>query len=270
MYNSKQLESNNPCTLVIDSGFSFTHVVPYFNDLKINYAIKRINIGGKLLTNYLKEVASYRQWNMLEETYLMNVIKERCCYTSLDYLRDLDITKMKGNLNTIQCEYVLPDYATNQTGYIKPKEPQTTPMQVEGEVKKVEEQILKMNNERIAVPELLFNPSDIGVNQAGIAETIVQSVESVHPDLHAALYNNIIVTGGNTKFANFKERLTFELRKLVPEEYEVNFTFPEDPISYAWQGGCKFAVNPNWHRYVVTKAEYLEKGHDLCLRKFFN
>ena len=27
----------------------------------------RLNVGGKLLTNYLKEVISYRQWNMMDE-----------------------------------------------------------------------------------------------------------------------------------------------------------------------------------------------------------
>lgn len=27
----------------------------------------RVNVGGKLLTNYLKEVVSYRQWNMMDE-----------------------------------------------------------------------------------------------------------------------------------------------------------------------------------------------------------
>lgn len=27
-----------------------------------------------------------RQWNVLEKTYLMNLIKERLCYVSLDFL----------------------------------------------------------------------------------------------------------------------------------------------------------------------------------------
>lgn len=27
----------------------------------------RLNVGGKLLTNYLKEIVSYRQWNMMDE-----------------------------------------------------------------------------------------------------------------------------------------------------------------------------------------------------------
>lgn len=27
--------------IVVDSGYSFTHVVPYFDDYKLNYGIKR-------------------------------------------------------------------------------------------------------------------------------------------------------------------------------------------------------------------------------------
>ena len=50
----------NPCSLVVDSGFSFTHAVPLFQGNPLNYAIKRVNVGGKLLTNLLKETVSYR------------------------------------------------------------------------------------------------------------------------------------------------------------------------------------------------------------------
>lgn len=37
--------------------------------------IHRINIGGKSLTNYLKELISYRHWNMMDETHIINIIK---------------------------------------------------------------------------------------------------------------------------------------------------------------------------------------------------
>lgn len=46
---------NETVQLVIDSGFSSTTVVPIFDNFPVYSAIKRIDIGGKLLTNYLKE-----------------------------------------------------------------------------------------------------------------------------------------------------------------------------------------------------------------------
>lgn len=45
--------------LVIDSGFSSTTIVPIFDNFPIYNSIKRIDIGGKLLTNYLKESVIY-------------------------------------------------------------------------------------------------------------------------------------------------------------------------------------------------------------------
>jgi len=48
------------CCLVVDCGYSFTHVAPYVQGERVKEAVKRIDLGGKLLTNYLKEVISYR------------------------------------------------------------------------------------------------------------------------------------------------------------------------------------------------------------------
>lgn len=46
--------------VVLDAGFSFTHAVPVFNGQVQLAGVKRLNLGGKALTNYLKELVSYR------------------------------------------------------------------------------------------------------------------------------------------------------------------------------------------------------------------
>ena len=50
----------------------------------------RLDVGGKLLTNQMKELVSFRQWNMMDETYIMNEVKEACCYVSLNFAQDLE------------------------------------------------------------------------------------------------------------------------------------------------------------------------------------
>ena len=48
-----------------------------------------------------------------------------------------------------------------------------------------------MNNERFAVPELLFQPSDVGIQEMGIPEAILNSVNSLSQGcvfLHVILY----------------------------------------------------------------------------------
>jgi Actin len=48
------------CGVVVDAGFSFTHVLPVFDGRLVTAGVRRINLGGKALTNYLKELVSYR------------------------------------------------------------------------------------------------------------------------------------------------------------------------------------------------------------------
>lgn len=81
------------CTLIIDSGYSFTHIIPFLKGKPIVKGIRRIDVGGKLLTNHLKEVVSFRHYDMMEETYIMNDIKEKCCFVSQDFYKDLDICR---------------------------------------------------------------------------------------------------------------------------------------------------------------------------------
>ena len=49
-----------------------------------------MDIGGKLLTNYLKEQLSYRQFDLMSENYIVNSVKEECCFVTLDYERDME------------------------------------------------------------------------------------------------------------------------------------------------------------------------------------
>ena len=67
-WNLLQYSSSNPqsnigksqSALIVDSGFSFSHILPIVDRKLLSESIKRINIGGKLLTNYLREIISYR------------------------------------------------------------------------------------------------------------------------------------------------------------------------------------------------------------------
>jgi len=266
-YQTNNPITDNPCAIVVDSGYSFTHIVPFFDSTKMTYTIKRINVGGKLLTNYLKEIISYRQWNMMHETYLMNHVKERLCYVPMDYLADLKTCNSRAN--SIAREYVLPDMVSNKLGYVKGIDtvPPLPPLYTGS---RSEEQILKMNNERL-IPEVLFRPADIGINQAGIAEVIVQAVNETPKDLHGLMYSNIVLMGGCTLFPGFVPRLEAELRSLVPIEFDINIHFPKDPVLSAWRGGNKFTQRSDYNDFIVTRTQFLEQGPSgflLCKRRF--
>ena len=60
-------------------------MIPYWRGQKIKQAIMRIDVGGKLLTNYLKELVSYRQLNLMDEYLVCHKMKELGCYCTLDF-----------------------------------------------------------------------------------------------------------------------------------------------------------------------------------------
>jgi actin-related protein 6 len=78
-----------------------------------------------------------------------------------------------------------------------------------------------MNNERFAVPELLFHPSDIGIQQMGISEAIVHVIEQFPSEVQSHLYKNILLIGGSCSLLNFKERVEKDVRTMAPAECEV-------------------------------------------------
>ena len=207
--------------------------------------IRRVNLGGKALTNYLKEMVSYRQWNMMDEYVLMDDVKEKLCCAAGSAADELKRAKVRGVSNEVNREYVLPDGVHVLRGYVKEgpaRDPDAESSDDDdddddggGKRRKKKrgggekrrkgaagagfvEQCLGMGNERFMVPEALFHPADIGLNQAGVAEVVTQAVGSVASDLRAMMHANVIVAGGCASFPGFKERFEAELRPLVPTE----------------------------------------------------
>jgi actin-related protein 6 len=64
-----------------------------------------------------------------------------------------------------------------------------------------------MNSERFVVPEVLFQPSDVGLAQIGLAETVANSIESLPEEMRGVAWANVGLVGGNCLFEGFQERL---------------------------------------------------------------
>ncbi|KAI9443407.1 actin family [Lactarius indigo] len=245
------------CTLVVDVGFSFTHIVPIMGGAVLWSAVKRIDVGGKLLTNHLKELVSFRQWNMMEETHIMNDVKEKCCFVSTQFAADLEACRGDKNNRIVQ-EYVLPDFSRNRSGYIR----KSNDPRIDGE------QILYMGNECFSIPEVLFCPDHIGLRQAGLGEAIVQSISLLPEDLQGMFWANIGLIGGSTKFPGFSARLMSELRPCAPADCEIKIYESKDAVTEVYHSAMALAKTSAFSNIAVTRAEYLEGGSSYCRRKF--
>jgi actin-related protein 6 len=263
MYAKEKYENlNETVQLVVDSGFSSTTIVPIFENRPIYNAIKRIDIGGKLLTNYLKEcLMNNIELDIRKEFFLTNFIKEETCYVSKNFNIDMKISSLKNSENNINKRtFVLPEYRKKSEEYLK-KIP-------------AEKHSIIMNSLRFIVPELIFNPNLIGVDEAGIHEAILKSVSECHPDFNNLLFKNIVINGGNAKFFNFKERLKNELTPISRIDnntsgvdiYDMNLSLGEQ-VEPVMQGMKIFSRNVEMLKDLsITKKEYDEFGSN-CVWK---
>jgi actin-related protein 5 len=121
-----------------------------------------------------------------------------------------------------------------------------------------------LNVERIRVPEVVFQPSIAGLDQAGIVE-IASSIlterlaESTYRD---DILKDIFLTGGNTMFQGFEDRLHKELMAVLPQGAPLRVRRAKDPVLDAWKGAAMWAGEASSRQHFVTRADFLEKGPD--------
>ena len=253
------------CVVVVDSGHSHTTVTPLYKGRPIQQAIRRLEIGGKFLTNVLKEQLSVRQVDVRDETHMINRMKETACFVSRDFRADMDRMSANPLDNSIVVNYVMPDYLHRQEGEVRPYDPavkkQMSRLGFVQNAQGQQESLVTLGTERFAVPELLFNPADIGMQQTGIPETIMHSLSSVPTGLWATMLANVLVVGGNAGFQGFTERLRADLRALAPVECSVRVERAPDYIKSTWLGGARLGADrPRLKEVLVTRQDYLENG----------
>ncbi|QKX60205.1 uncharacterized protein TRUGW13939_07348 [Talaromyces rugulosus] len=123
---------------------------------------------------------------------------------------------------------------------------------------------IHLNVERIRVPEVVIQPSIAGVDQAGVVEIaadILNQRFTVDED-RTRLLKDIFLTGGNTLFKGFDERLRTELRGFVPVDAKMSLRRAADPVFDAWKGAAQWASGPGLGSVSITRADYEEKGSE--------
>lgn len=133
-------------------------------------------------------------------------------------------------------------------------------------VSQAETHQIHLNVERIRVPEIVFQPSIAGVDQAGLVEIagdiLTQRLVGIAGLNRDEFLKDIFLTGGNTIFEGFDDRLRQGLTPLLPTDALLKIRRAGDPILDAWRGAAQWVGTPSWKTATVTKAEYQEKGHD--------
>lgn len=125
---------------------------------------------------------------------------------------------------------------------------------------------IHLNVERIRVPEVVFQPGIAGVDQAGLVEIAADIIlqRFTNANEQTRLTKDIFITGGNTLFKGFEERLQNDLRTLLPIDLEIGVRKAKDPVLDAWKGAASFWGRGGVDRAnaTISRAEYQEKGSE--------
>jgi len=241
--------SGRTCGVVLDSGHSITSTVPIRDGIPIKHQIRRLEIGGHNLTEYLIRQLRYRGHNVESsaDKEVIRRVKEKFCYCSLKYDQDEEAYNRPDQLNS---NYSKKDDAIAQT-YTLP-----------------DGSSIKVGTEQYQVPEVMFDPSIIGIEAPSVPELVFHSVHDCARDVKRSMFNNIICAGGNTRFKNFETRLQTEVGKIASRHTraKVEVIAPADRSISAWLGGSVLASLDSFKELWVTRLEYEEEGNRLIDR----
>ena len=218
--------------LVADSGEGITQIAPVFDGFALPHAIHRLDLSGKDLTDYIEKLIYGNNLNSRKRN--CELIKEKGCYVAIDFEEELKSMK--------DFDYELPDGTQ-----------------------------VNIKDQRIICPEALFKPSIIGRDGNGIGQSCYYSIEKCDIDIKKELYNCVCLSGGNSMFKGFPERLKKEMKVLAPESMkeEIKIFSPPERKFSVWIGGSILSSISTFESMWITKSEYEESYSYIVPRKCF-
>jgi actin-related protein len=198
--------------LVCDSGDGVTHTVPVYEGYMIPHAVEKMEIAGRLLTDYMQKLLLDNGESLTSsaEKEIVRDIKEKLCFVAADY----DAEHALANTS-----------AENDKNYTMPD-------------KRV---IVVPATIRMAAPELLFKPELNGKSCKSMHALAWESVKASDIDVRKELCKNIILSGGTTMYDGLADRLKNELIALAPPGAEIRVVATPDRKYAVWKGGSTLA-----------------------------
>ncbi|RUS27496.1 actin family, partial [Jimgerdemannia flammicorona] len=269
--------------LVLDSGGGMTSAVPVYDGYVLKKGILRQPLGGDFISEQIAEQFK-RDFNIIiTPQYLV----EKKNFVDVGQPADVKLRDRPGTtesyhryqqMRVIQ-EYkesvcqVSEMYYDEAAVAVRPQKPFEFP----------DGYNYNFGPERYRAPEIMFQPREFIFkpeipslyyplqldNPLGVHYLIYNSVVNCDVDLRPLLFNNVVVTGGNTLWQGFTERLNFDLLHLAPgSKMKIHAAGNQtERKCSSWLGGSVLASLGTFHQLWVSKKEYEENGASIVEKK---
>ncbi|KAL2525473.1 Actin-11 [Abeliophyllum distichum] len=104
------------------------------------------------------------------------------------------------------------------------------------------------------VHDVLFKPSMIGMEAAGIHETTFNSIMKCDVDTRKDLYGNVVLSGGSTMFTGIANIMNKEITDLAPSSMKIKVVAPPERKYSVWIGGSILAFLSTFQQMWIAKA----------------
>ncbi|CCE64637.1 hypothetical protein TPHA_0I01300 [Tetrapisispora phaffii CBS 4417] len=215
---------------VIDCGEGYCSAVPIYEGFALTPSIRRIDIGGREITEQLQfQIRKSVGMSLFSsnEKEIVRTIKERACYVADDISKE-------------EHKYIL-DSESNSSKFKLP-----------------DGKSLSIGNVRFRATELLFNPRLIGCESDSVPEIVFQTLSRVDIDLRPMLYKSLVLNGGTTVLPGFGNRILKELQILTKQDTKLRIIASPERKYTTWIGGSILAGLSTFQKILVTKSNWNE------------
>mmetsp|Transcript_10961 Transcript_10961/g.44838 ORF Transcript_10961/g.44838 Transcript_10961/m.44838 type:complete len:437 (-) Transcript_10961:51-1361(-) len=262
--------------VVLDCGSAVTRATPVYDGYALKTGIVKSHIGGDRLDKALEQrlkksspkslIRPFYQVSKKDiggGRYKVNINEFPNTHpTYRDYMVKAVISDIRHSICHMSETRFDPQYSSSipTTGYELPNG-----------------KLLELGGERFEITECLFNPEqfltripDIDGDKPFIPlpKMLHESVNLCDPDIRKELMSSIMVSGGNSVYPGFGERLGTEVGELTAQKVKVIASSNTAERRYAaWIGGSILGSLGSFHHIWMSKAEYEERGKSLVERK---
>lgn len=216
--------------LVMELGAGTSYCVPIYEGFPLKGFIMSSDVTGNKLTEFFMNLLSKHSCAAVtQDPVLAETIKEAVCCVAPNLFTALS--------DPPESVYTLPDGTE-----------------------------LRIGREKHQCPEAMFSPNLIPCITKSIPAVISDCIKKLHTirgeKYTTSLVQNIMLSGGGSKFTNICERVKVELDKCVDAPYASNSKVcnPVAEIHSSWVGGSLLCCHSNYNEVSISAEEYHEHG----------